>query len=135
VGSSVDSALVGGVMIGNAAVSGVQRMRAERALRGLLLAENTNARRVAWTPPALTEAPDGDEFFAGLGTSPAHTTTAQELRVGDVIALGPADVVPADARLLVSDHLEIDEASLTGESAPVSKDPRATPGADLAERS
>ncbi|PWI09007.1 cation-transporting ATPase [Streptomyces sp. NWU339] len=135
VGSSVDSALVGGVMAGNAAVSGVQRLRAERALRGLLLTENTNARRVRWTPPALTEVPDGDEFFAGLGTSPVHTTTAQELRVGDVIALGPADVIPADARLLVSNHLETDEASLTGESAPVFKDPRATPGADLAERS
>lgn len=36
VGSSVDAALVGGVMVGNALIGGVQRVRAERALRALL---------------------------------------------------------------------------------------------------
>ncbi|MFC7728951.1 hypothetical protein [Actinomadura keratinilytica] len=37
VGSGVDAGLVGGVMAGNALISGVQRARAERALRELLL--------------------------------------------------------------------------------------------------
>ncbi|MGW1025788.1 HAD-IC family P-type ATPase [Streptomyces sp. NPDC002577] len=145
-GSSVDCALVGGVMAGNAMISGVQRLRAERALDGLLLAEQQTARRVHWTPSAATAAtdrsrfftgpePDESRFFTGLESAPEHTVAAEHLRVGDVIALGPSDVVPADARLLAGDRLEIDEATLTGESAPVAKDPAATPGADLAERS
>ena len=136
VGSTIDSALVGGVMAGNAVVSGAQRLRAERALQGLLLTQETTARRVAWSPPDPASAPEGAAFFAALDSAPEDATMpAQDLQVGDVIALRPSDIVPADARLLVSDHLEIDEASLTGEAAPVAKDPRATPGADLAERS
>ncbi|MDI2124988.1 cation-translocating P-type ATPase [Yinghuangia seranimata] len=133
VGSTVDSALVGGVMAGNALVSGTQRVRAERALHSLLLTQKQTARRVTWAPPdrVHTQAP----FFAGLDTATQDTVDADRLRVGDIIALGPADVVPADARLLVSGRLEVDEASLTGESAPVAKDPRATPGAELADRS
>lgn len=46
---------------------------------------------------------------------------ASELVTGDVIALGSGDRVPADARLIASEALEVDEASLTGESLPVSK--------------
>ncbi|WP_246144529.1 cation-translocating P-type ATPase [Actinacidiphila oryziradicis] len=135
VGSSIDSALVGGVMVGNAVISGVQRLRAEQALQGLLFDERLTARRARWTPPPSTALPDRVRFFAGLETAPLRTVTSQDLRVGDIIVLRPSDVIPADARLLVSDRLELDEASLTGESAPVAKDPRATPGADLAERS
>lgn len=135
VGSSVDSALLGAVMVGNAVISGVQRLRAERALRGLFLKERHTARRVGWTPPSRTATADRAQFFAGLTAALVHTVDAEDLQVGEVIALGPSEVVPADARLLVSDGLEVDEASLTGESAPVPKDPRAAPGADLAERS
>ncbi|WP_425246328.1 HAD-IC family P-type ATPase [Streptomyces sp. NEAU-NA10] len=140
VGSSIDSALVGGVMAGNAVVSGAQRLHAERAIAGLVLTENIRARHVMWTPPAMdgpqaAAASDRARFFAGLDTAPVRTVPAQDLRIGDVIALGPSDVVPADARLLISDRLEIDEAALTGEPAAVAKDPAATPGAELAERS
>ncbi len=42
----------------------------------------------------------------------------------DVVALGAGDIVPADVRIVESDHLYIDEASLTGESAPSPKMPR-----------
>ena len=135
VGSTIDSALVGGVMAGNAVVSGAQRLRAERALQGLLLTQRTTARRVVWSPPAPASAPERAAFLTELEGTAQATVPAQDLQVGDVIALRPSDVVPADARLLISDRLEIDEASLTGEAAPVTKDPRATPGADLAERS
>lgn len=47
---------------------------------------------------------------------------AHELVLGDVILLGSGDRVPADARLIESESLEVDEASLTGESLPVPKD-------------
>src|SRR5579875_2649392 len=49
------------------------------------------------------------------------TVDARELVPGDVILLGPGDRVPADARLLEADELEVDEAALTGESIPVEK--------------
>ncbi|MGW1537308.1 magnesium-translocating P-type ATPase, partial [Streptomyces aureus] len=40
---------------------------------------------------------------------------------GDVIRLGPGDLVPADVRLLRSVGLTVHQAALTGESAPVAK--------------
>ncbi|MFJ6105397.1 magnesium-translocating P-type ATPase [Streptomyces sp. NPDC092359] len=56
---------------------------------------------------------------------------ATELVPGDVIRLGPGDLVPADVRLLRAAGLRVHEAALTGESAPVEKHPHdgpATPG-------
>ncbi|GAA4623413.1 cation-translocating P-type ATPase [Actinoallomurus vinaceus] len=116
VGSGVDAALVGGVMAGNAVIGGLQRVRAERALRSLLLGERLPAR-------LITE--DGS----------VRSVPADRLRPGDVISLHGSDVVPADVRLLECEFLEVDEATITGESLPVPKDPAATPGADLADRS
>jgi Ca2+-transporting ATPase len=40
---------------------------------------------------------------------------------GDIIFLERGDLVPADARVLESNNLQVDESSLTGESVPVSK--------------
>ena len=44
---------------------------------------------------------------------------ARELVPGDVIRLRLGDIVPADARLLAGDPVEIDQSALTGESLPV----------------
>lgn len=44
-----------------------------------------------------------------------------DLVVGDVILLEAGDAVPADARILESASLKIEEAALTGESVPVTK--------------
>ena len=46
---------------------------------------------------------------------------SEDLVVGDVILLEAGDAVPADARLLESASLQIEEAALTGESVPVTK--------------
>lgn len=51
---------------------------------------------------------------------------AESLVVGDAIRIGEGDRVPADACLITSNDLNIDESLLTGESAPVARDTSAT---------
>nr|WP_257980551.1 magnesium-translocating P-type ATPase [Streptomyces sp. CB02959] len=54
-----------------------------------------------------------------------------QLVVGDVVRLGPGDLVPADVRLLRASGLTVHQAALTGESAPVPKQALdAPPGTD-----
>ena len=50
---------------------------------------------------------------------------ASELVPGDVIRLRLGDIVPADARLLDGDSIEVDQSALTGESLPVTAQPGA----------
>jgi len=46
---------------------------------------------------------------------------ARELVPGDVIRMRLGDIVPADARLLEGDPIEVDQSALTGESLPVAR--------------
>ncbi|MDH6215800.1 magnesium-translocating P-type ATPase [Streptomyces pseudovenezuelae] len=57
-----------------------------------------------------------------------HEIVVDELVPGDVIRLGPGDVVPADVRLLRASGLSVHQAALTGESAPVAKSAADMPG-------
>ena len=51
------------------------------------------------------------------------TPEARELVPGDVIRLRLGDIVPADARLLAGDEVEVDQSALTGESLPATRKP------------
>src|SRR6478752_7251513 len=51
---------------------------------------------------------------------------------GDVVLVEAGDLVPADGRLITSATLEVQEAALTGESAPIAKDPGVLPPGDVA---
>ena len=53
----------------------------------------------------------------GKWTTPA----ARELVPGDVIRVRLGDIVPADARLLEGDPVEVDQSALTGESLPATR--------------
>ena len=48
---------------------------------------------------------------------------ARELVPGDVIRVRLGDIVPADARLLDGDPVEVDQSALTGESLPATRKP------------
>ncbi|MEV8546549.1 magnesium-translocating P-type ATPase [Streptomyces sp. NPDC051572] len=79
--------------------------RSMAALRDLVAATATVLRRTDEAAP-----PDAREI------------PVAELVPGDVIRLGPGDLVPADVRLLRTQGLTVQQAVLTGESAPVAKD-------------
>ncbi|MEB3031463.1 cation-translocating P-type ATPase [[Mycobacterium] nativiensis] len=118
-GSPLDALLVGSVLASNAVLAAGQRLSAELRLNRLLADQ---------VPPAwkVTIRPDG--------TRERVQVLPEQLQRGDLIEVGPDDVVPADARVIEQEKLEVDEASLTGESLPVTKQIDATPGAELAER-
>jgi len=124
-GSPADAVLVSSVMLGNAVLSGVQRLRAERLLSQLLATSDA---------PARVVLDDGHDLGA-VGERPAYAEVpGTDLRPGEVIEVRAGEVVPADGRILGVDSVEVDESSLTGESLPVGKRVEATPGAPLAER-
>ncbi|WP_406152010.1 magnesium-translocating P-type ATPase [Streptomyces sp. NBC_01012] len=55
------------------------------------------------------------------GTPRSREVPVDELVPGDVVRLGPGDLVPADVRILRANALTVHQAPLTGESAPVAK--------------
>jgi len=44
-----------------------------------------------------------------------------DLVVGDILILDTGDIIPADVRIIKSNHLKVDQSSLTGESDPATK--------------
>ncbi len=117
VGSNVDALLVGGVMMVNAITGGAQRLRAEAAAAELFAEQDQMVRRVVVPAVATTRR----RLEAAQHATRTATVSAKSLRPGDVIDLAAPEVVPADARILVAEDLEVDESLLTGESLPVDK--------------
>ncbi len=100
-GEYTDATVIAVVLLLNAIIGTVQEGRAQNTLAALKRFVQTNAlvRRV------------------GVETL-IHDS---ELVPGDIVILREGDKVPADGRIILSHGLTIDEASLTGESEPVSK--------------
>jgi Ca2+-transporting ATPase len=100
-GAVLDAAVILAVVAANAAVGYVTESRVERILTAL-----QNA-----TIPQAVVLREGVE-----GVVPAAA-----LAPGDLIVLRPGYDVPADARVLASEGLTVDESALTGESLAVAK--------------
>lgn len=107
VGVPIDATVITAVVILNAALGLVQESRAETAVAALK----------SMTEASSTVLRDGE-----LRTVPSH-----ELVRGDILVLNEGDAVGADARLLSASALRVQEASLTGESEAVTKDPATLP--------
>jgi Ca2+-transporting ATPase len=115
-GEVIDALAIATIVMLNAALGFHQEYRAERAMAALkqLAVPLVKVRRDA-RPLAVA---------------------ADDVVPGDVILLEAGDVVSADGRLLASPNLQVQEASLTGESQPVEKDAEASirPDAAVADR-
>ncbi|GGK98901.1 haloacid dehalogenase [Nocardia jinanensis] len=120
-GSPSDAILLSSVLAVNAMISARQRQAAENELFDLIEGERLSG-SVIDRADVDTDAPAAAEL------------PADSLRVGDVLVVRAGEVVPADARLLRADDLEMDESGLTGESVTVPKQVEATPGASLGDR-
>ncbi|MBM3241450.1 cation-translocating P-type ATPase [Candidatus Poribacteria bacterium] len=102
VGEVVDAAIIGVIVVFCAVLGFIQEYRAERALEALK----------KMLSPTITALRGGIE----------EEVPSKELVPGDILLLEAGDQIPADARLIESHSLKCDEAPLTGESLPVSKD-------------
>lgn len=56
---------------------------------------------------------------------------SKELVVGDIIILDTGDMVPADVRIIKSNHLKVDQSALTGESGGVTKHSDSVHGTEI----
>ncbi len=100
-GELPDSSVIFGVVLVNAIVGFVQEWRAERALEALQ----------RYTRTETTVVRDGKR----------RRIPSSQVVPGDLILLQPGDKVPADARVVWSRELQVDESLLAGESVPVAK--------------
>ena len=100
-GDWVEAAAIMTIVLLNAVLGVVQERRAEEALAAL--------QKMA--------SPDANVLRDGHRTA----IPARQVVPGDVVFLEAGNFIPADVRLLETVNLRIDEAALTGESVPVTK--------------
>ena len=98
----IDGFIILGIVLANAVIGFVQEFKAEKAMDALK----------KMTQPEAKVMRGGE----------VRKVASQDIVVGDIVLLEAGDIVPADCRLIESVMLQCDEASLTGESEPSSKD-------------
>jgi len=99
---ALDAVVIFAIVLVSATLGFAQEYRAERALEALK----------GMLSPTAVVMRDGKEV----------TIPAREIVPGDILVLREGDKIPADARLIEAINLQTNEASLTGESMPSSKE-------------
>lgn len=100
-GGLLDAVLIGGVVVANAGIGFFSERSATRVIEALIRQDNN----------LVTVRRDGDLV----------QVATESLVPGDLLLLTPGTIMPADARVVETDGLTIDESLLTGESAPMLK--------------
>ena len=104
VGDAINASIILAIVVMSAALGFVQEARSESAVAALQARLTLRA----------TVVRDGAE----------RELPIPEVVRGDLVILAAGDIVPADGRVIEAAHLYVDEASLTGESAPATKTAR-----------
>lgn len=107
-GEVIDAWAILAIVLLNAALGFFQEYRAERSLEAL----------------QQLAAPMSKVVRGGI----LQMIPSEQIVPGDLVLLEAGDRVPADGRVISNIHLATDEASLTGESTPVSKTDRPLEG-------
>jgi Mg2+-importing ATPase len=111
----VDAAIILAIVIGSTLLGFYQEYRASAAVEEL-------KKRLALTCRVVRDGVEG-------------TVRADVLVPGDVLVLSAGNLIPADGRILEARDFLVSEASMTGESFPVEKQPGVVPAdAPLAQR-
>ncbi len=111
----IDSIAILGIILLTILIGFIQEYSAERAVESLKRLTAREARVIR----------EGAEHVIPVG----------ELVPGDVILISEGDIIPADARIIQSVGLTLDESMLTGESQPVRKHAQPVPaGTPLPDR-
>lgn len=100
-GGIADAVVILGVVVINAVIGYVTEAQAEKTINALSQIGPTHA----------TVVRDGRKLSIAI----------DEVVPGDILALSPGSNVAADARLISSNQLSVDESALTGESLPAAK--------------
>lgn len=115
IGELYDAGVIIAIVLATATLGFVEEFRSEKAVEALK----------KMTAPTAMTLRDGKEV----------KIPASEIVPGDIVFLYTGDKISADARIVEAINLKIDEASLTGESAPVSKNTSPLPeGTSLNDR-
>ena len=96
------------IVILNAMLGFIQELRAEKSVRALM----------ALAAPESTVIRDDER----------QRVATQDIVPGDIVLVEAGDKIPADSRLIEVANLKTDEAPLTGESVPVSKETKPIEG-------
>lgn len=105
-----DTIIIIAVVLLNATLGVLQESKAEKAIEALQAMSRAQSRVMR----------DGV----------IRVVKSEELVPGDIVLLEAGDAVPADGRIIECASLQIEEAALTGESVPVTKQAEALPPAD-----
>ncbi len=100
-GQLIDASIIAAMILISIVLNFFQAYRSQRAVERL-------REQVAPTATVLRDGQWGEQ-------------SRRDLVPGDIVRLAAGDLVPADARLLASRDLHLQQAALTGESAPVEK--------------
>jgi cation-transporting ATPase I len=114
IGAVTDATLIGAVVVANAAIGAVERLRTDDAIAAL-----------------RTDRP---RTVRVLRAGRLEVLPATALVRGDVVFLEAGELVPADCRIVEAYGLEVDESALTGESLPVVKHAAPIEADEIAER-
>jgi Ca2+-transporting ATPase len=100
-GGLIDAAVIGGVVVINTLIGFLTERQSETII--------------------ATLAPSGPHPVSVRRDDQFQQVASETLVPGDVMMLVPGSLVAADARLLGTERLSVDESALTGESMPVEK--------------